>query len=101
MQINHDADAMGKMLEGDYVFADYHGSALTKSQFLVTIRDKSIPVTVEVSENMKLFRHGDTVIGSTRERGTEKGKPFSRLGRLPIHGSRKTASDWVWSASSV
>ncbi len=60
MQINHDADAMGKMLDGDYVFADYDGSVLTKSQFLVTIRDKSIPVTVEVSENMKLFRHGDT-----------------------------------------
>ncbi len=76
MQINHDADAMGKMLDGDYVFADYDGSVLTKSQFLVTIRDKSIQVTVEVSENMKLFRHGDTVIGSTRERALRKANRF-------------------------
>ena len=78
MQINHDADAMGKMLDSDYVFTDYDGTVLTKGQFLASIRDKSIQVTVEVSENMKLFRHGDTVIvvGSTREKGTEKGNRF-------------------------
>src|SRR6267378_1807353 len=84
MQINHDADAMGKMLDSDYVFTDYDGTVLTKGQFLASIRDKSLQVTVEVSENMKLFRHGDTliVIGSTREKGAEKGKPFSHLGRF-------------------
>ena len=51
------------MLDGDYVFADYDGSVPTKSQFLVTIGDKSMQVTVEASEDMKRFRHGDTVIG--------------------------------------
>ena len=85
MQINHDAETMGKMLDSDYVFTDYDGSVMTKSQFLATIGDKSIQVTVEVSENMKLYRHGDTVIiiGSTREKGTEKGKPF--FAPRPVH----------------
>jgi len=55
---NHDADTMGKMLDSDYVFTDYDGTVLTKGQFLASIRDKSIQVTLEVSENMKLFRHG-------------------------------------------
>src|SRR5436853_7422839 len=84
MQINHDADAMGKMLDSDFVLTDYGGTVFSKDQFLATIRDKSIQVTTEVSEDMKLHRHGDAVvvIGATREKGTEKGKPFSHHGRL-------------------
>jgi len=102
MQINHDADAMGKMLDSDYVFTDYDGTVLTKGQFLASIRDKSLQVTVEVSENMKLFRHGDTliVIGSTREKGAEKGKPFSHLGRFTDAGIKKDGQ-WLCIASQL
>jgi ketosteroid isomerase-like protein len=102
MQINHDADAMGKMLDSDYVFTDYDGTVLTKGQFLASIRDKSIQVTVEVSENMKLFRHGDTVvvIGSTREKGTEKGKPFSHQGRFTDTWIKKDGQ-WLCIASQL
>ncbi len=102
MQINHDADAMGKMLDSDYVFTDYDGTVLTKGQFLASIRDKSIQVTVEVSENMKLFRHGDTVIviGSTREKGAEKGKPFSHQGRFTDTWIKKDGQ-WLCIASQL
>jgi ketosteroid isomerase-like protein len=102
MQISHDADAMGKMLDSDYVFTDYDGSVMSKSQFLATIRDKSIQVTVEVSENMKLFRHGDTVIviGATREKGTEKGKPFSHVGRFTDTWIKKDGQ-WLCIASQL
>jgi ketosteroid isomerase-like protein len=84
MQINQDADAMGKWLDSDFVLTDYDGTVLTKGQFLSSLRDKSTQLTVEVSEDMKLHRHGDTVIvtGSTHEKGTEKGKPFSHVGRF-------------------
>ncbi len=84
MQINHDADAMAKLLDSGFVLTDYDGTVLTKGQFLASIRDKSTQLTVEVSEDMKLHRHGDTVIiiGSTHEKGTEKGKPFSHVGRF-------------------
>ena len=76
MQVNHDADAMGSMLDNDFVLTDYDGTVYSKGQFLASIRDKTRQLTVEVSENMKLYRHGDTVIvtGSTREKGTEKGE---------------------------
>ncbi len=102
MQIGHDADAMGKMLDSDFVLTDYDGTVLTKGQFLASIRDKSIQVTVEVSENMKLFRHGDTVIaiGSTREKGTEKGKPFSHLGRFTDTWIKKDGQ-WLCIASQL
>jgi ketosteroid isomerase-like protein len=83
-QIAHDADAMDKMLDSDFVFTDYDGSVMNKAQFLASIRDKSNQLSVEVSTDMKLHRHGDTVvvIGATHERGTLKGKPYEHYGRF-------------------
>jgi ketosteroid isomerase-like protein len=84
MQIAHDADAMEKMLDADFILTDYDGSVLTKGQFLASIRDKSNQLTSEVSQDMKLHRHGDTVvvIGATHEKGTAKGKPYEHHGRF-------------------
>jgi ketosteroid isomerase-like protein len=84
MQIAHDASAMEQMLDPDFVLTDYDGSVLTKGQFLASIRDKSNQLTVEVSQDMKLHRHGDTVIvtGATHEKGTLKGKPYEHHGRF-------------------
>ena len=62
MQLHHDAGAMEKILDPDFVLTDYDGAVLSKSQFLASIRDVSDQLTVEVSEDMKLHRHGDTVI---------------------------------------
>ena len=102
MQINHDADAMGKMLDSDFVLTDYDGTVYSKGQFLATIRDKSTQLTVEVSEDMKLHRHGDTVIviGTTREKGTEKGKPFSHQGRFTDTWIKKNG-EWLCIASHL
>src|ERR1700731_818500 len=71
IQIAHDADAMEKMLDDDFVLTDFDGSVLNKAQFLVTIRDKSNQLTVETTGDMKLHRHADTVvvIGSTHAQG--------------------------------
>jgi ketosteroid isomerase-like protein len=84
IQIAHDADAMEKMLDDDFVLTDFDGSVLNKAQFLVTIRDKSNQLTLETTQDMKLHRHGDTVvvIGATHEKGTAKGKPYEHHGRF-------------------
>lgn len=102
MQISHDADAMGKLLDSDFVLTDYDGAVLTKGQFLASIRDKSTQLTVEVSEDMKLHRHGDTVIviGATHEKGTEKGKPFSHVGRFTDTWVKKDGQ-WLCIASQL
>ena len=102
MQINHDADAMGKMLDNDYVFTDYDGNVMSRAQFLAAIRDKSTQITVEVSSDMKLHRHGDTVvvIGATHEKGTEKGKPFSDVGRFTDTWVKKDGQ-WLCVASQL
>jgi ketosteroid isomerase-like protein len=102
MQINHDADAMGKMLDSDFVLTDYDGSVMSKSQFLASIRDNSIQLAVEVSTDMNLHRHGDTVIviGATHEKGTEKGKPFSHVGRFTDTWIKKDGQ-WLCVASQL
>ena len=83
-QIAHDAHAMEQMLDPDFVLTDYDGSVLNKAQFLASIRDRSNQLTTEVSQDMKLHRHGDTVvvIGATHEKGTLKGKPYEHHGRF-------------------
>src|SRR5258707_13885726 len=76
MQLNHDAPAMEKMLDEDFVLTDYDGSLLTKSQFLESIKDPSTKLTQEMSEGMKLHQHGITwvITVATRENGTQNGK---------------------------
>ncbi len=102
MQINHDADAMGKMLDSDFVLTDYDGTVMSKGQFLASVRDTSNQLTVEVSTDMKLHRHGDTVIvvGATREKGTEKGKPYTHQGRFTDTWIKKDGQ-WLCIASQL
>jgi len=102
MQLHHDADAMGKMLDDDFVFTDYDGTVMSRTQFLESIRDKSYQLSVEASDNMKLHRHGDTVvvIGATHEKGTFKGKPYQHQGRFTDTWMKKNGQ-WLCIASHL
>ncbi len=102
MQLQHDAEAMGKLLDDDFVFTDYDGTVLSKLQFLESIRDKSYQLSVEASDNMKLHRHGDTVvvIGATHEKGTFKGKPYQHRGRFTDTWMKKNGQ-WLCVASHL
>jgi len=102
MQLNHDAPAMEKMLDTDFVLTDYDGSLLDKKQFLDSIKDMSIKLTQEMSEGMKLHQHGNTVVitGATREKGTLNGKPFAHNGRFTDTWIRKDGK-WLCVASHL
>jgi ketosteroid isomerase-like protein len=102
IQIAHDADAMDKMLDDDFVLTDFDGSVLNKAQFLVTIRDKSNQLTLETTQDMKLHRHGDIVVvtGTTHEKGTLKGKPYEHHGRFTDTWI-KHDSQWLCIASQL
>jgi ketosteroid isomerase-like protein len=102
MQLSHDAPAMEKMLDEDFVLTDYDGSLLGKSQFLESIKDPSIKLTLEMSEGMKLHQHGITVVitGATREKGTQNGKPFAHNGRFTDTWIKKDGR-WLCVASHL
>ncbi len=102
MQIAHDADAMSKMLDPDFILTDYDGSVMNKADLLLSIRDMSNQLTTEVSEGMRLFRHADTVvvIGATHEKGTLKGKPYQHRGRFTDTWIKRD-SQWLCIASQL
>src|ERR1700758_739125 len=101
-QINHDATAMGSMLHPDFVFTDYDGTVMTKPQFLASIRDTSNTLSLEVSDDMKLHRFGDTVVvtGATHEKGKLKGKSYEHYGRFTDTWMRHNG-EWLCVASHL
>lgn len=101
-QISHDATAMGSMLHPDFVFTDYDGTVMSKPQFLASIRDSSVTLSLEVSDDMKLHRFGDTVVvtGATHEKGKQKGKPFEHYGRFTDTWIRHNG-EWICVASQL
>jgi ketosteroid isomerase-like protein len=101
-QINHDANAMAGMLHPDFVFTDYDGTVMTKSQFLASIHDSSNMLVLEVSDDMKLHRFGDTVVvtGATHEKGKQKGKAYEHYGRFTDTWIRHN-SEWLCVASQL
>lgn len=101
-QINHDATAMGSMLHADFVFTDYDGTVMSKPQFLASIRDISNTVLVEVSDDMKVHRFGDTAVvtGATHEKGKQKGKAYEHYGRFTDTWI-KHDSQWICVSSQL
>lgn len=101
-QISHDATAMGSMLHPDFVFTDYDGTVMSKPQFLASIRDSSVTLSLEVSDDMKLHRFGDTVVvtGATHEKGKQKGKPFEHYGRFTDTWMRHNG-EWICVSSQL
>ena len=101
-QISHDATAMGSMLHPDFVFTDYDGTVMSKPQFLASIRDSSNTLSLEVSDDMKLHRFGDTVVvtGATHEKGKQRGKTYEHYGRFTDTWIRHNR-EWICVASHL
>ena len=101
-QQNHDAAAMEKMLDDGFVLTDYDGTVMGKAAFLESIRDTTVHLTLEVSSDMKLHPHGNTVVvtGATREKGTRDGKAFEHTGRFTDTWMKKQGR-WLCVASQL
>lgn len=102
MQLGHDVNAMQQLLDEDFVLTDYDGSVSNRAQFLASIKDPSVQLSLEMSEGMKLHEHGSTVVvtGATREKGTQNGKPFAHNGRFTDTWIKKDGR-WVCIASHL
>ncbi|HZQ25003.1 MAG TPA: nuclear transport factor 2 family protein [Terriglobales bacterium] len=83
-ELHNDAAAVELLLTDDFVMTVAEGTTLNKSQVLASVRDKSYNPDVLQSENMAVHMYSNTAIvtGDYREKGTEKGRPWSRQGRF-------------------
>lgn len=82
---NKDADALANLLADNIVYVDYDGSISTKRQLLAEVKSPDIVGEQINNEGVSVHMHGSNVAVSTgiyRDKGIEKGKPFSRRGRF-------------------
>ena len=82
---NKDVNALANLLADNIVYVDYDGSISTKQQLLAEVKSPDVVGEQINNEGMTVHMHGSNVAVSTgiyRDKGVEKGKPFSRRGRF-------------------
>jgi len=81
-EVRNDADALDKLFDDSIVVTQPDGSIQNKADLLTYVRDKNNHWDMVVSENMKVYVHGDTAVvtGTYREKGASGGKAFDNHG---------------------
>ena len=82
---NKDAAALANLLADNIVYVDYDGSISTKQQLLAEVKSPDVTGEQINNEGVTVHMQGNIVAVSTgiyRDKGMEKGKPFSRRGRF-------------------
>src|SRR5438067_1085812 len=82
---NKDGNALANLLAENLVYVDYDGSISTKQQFLASVKSGDIAGEQINNEGVTVHLYGNGVTVSTgiyRDKGIQKGKPFSRRGRF-------------------
>ena len=77
--LKRDAALLGRILADDYTGVSNRGMALTKSETIAGLSDKTSGTTACVDSDMKVRIYGDTAVvtGLGTRSGTYQGKPFT------------------------
>jgi len=83
-QLHHNSTAVASMLPDTFIYTDYDGTVMNKTQFLADLKDTSYQATVVENENVKVFTYEGAaiVIGTYHTKGKYKGRPFEHWGRF-------------------
>ena len=79
-----DAKALEQLLAPTLVYIDYDGSLQSKTEFLDSVKAEGLQPAQITNESMTAHVYGDSAVvtGVYREKGTNKGKAYSRRGRF-------------------
>jgi ketosteroid isomerase-like protein len=79
-----DIQALDQLLSGTLAYTDYDGSFYSKAQFLESVRNAAEAIESLVNEQVSVhaYESSAVVTGTYREKGTVKGKPYTRRGRF-------------------
>jgi hypothetical protein len=83
-QLHHNSTVVASMLPDTFIYTDYDGTVMNKTQFLADLMDTSYQATMVVNENVKVFTYEGAaiVIGTYPTKGTYKGRAFEHWGRF-------------------
>jgi ketosteroid isomerase-like protein len=79
-----DAAALDQLLASTLIYVDYDGTMMNKGQFLASIKADLLEPDQITNETMTVHMYSGAAVvtGVYREKGTLKGKPYSRRGRF-------------------
>lgn len=83
-QLHHNSTAVARMLPDTFIYTDYDGTVMNKTQFLADLKDTSYQATMVANEDVKVFTYDGAavVIGTYHTKGKYKGQPFEHWGRF-------------------
>jgi ketosteroid isomerase-like protein len=79
-----DASALGQLVADSFVYVDYDGTLMNKKEYLASTANHDVQQEQINNEGMTVHIYGNAAVvnGIYRDKGLEKGKPFSRHGRF-------------------
>jgi hypothetical protein len=97
---HNDGQAISALLSPSFAYTDSDGTFMNKQQFIASISTLTYMPDQIVNENMTAWAHDHAVIvtGGYREKGTTKGKPYTRHGRFTDTWVQEGGS-WLCAAS--
>lgn len=83
-QMQHDAAAIRNLLPDSFIYTDYDGTLMNKTQFLADLQDPSYQASLVANDSMKVYAYPGAaiVVGTYHTKGKYKGKPFEHWGRF-------------------
>jgi hypothetical protein len=83
-QLHHNSTVVASMIPETFIYTDYDGTVMNKTQFLADLKDTSYQATMVVNEDVKVFTYeaAAVVIGTYHTKGKYKGRPFEHWGRF-------------------
>ena len=83
-QLHHDSKALNSLVSDTFIYTDYDGTVMNKSQFLADIKDPAYKASLVANEDQKVYSYNSAaiVVGTYHTKGTYKGKAFEHYGRF-------------------
>jgi ketosteroid isomerase-like protein len=83
-ELSKDAVALNQLLSESLVYVEYDGTLLNKKEFLQSTLHNDVQQEQINNDGMTVHLYGNAAVvtGLYRDKGIEKGKPFSRRGRF-------------------
>jgi hypothetical protein len=83
-QLHHNSTVVASMIPDTFIYTDYDGTVMNKTQFLADLKDTSYQATMVVNQNVKVFTYqgAAVVVGTYHTKGKYKGQAFEHWGRF-------------------
>jgi len=83
-QIHRDGEGLNRLVSDTFVYTDWDGTLLNKSQFIADSKDLAVTTTLVANNGVEVYFYPGVAVvtGAYHAKGTSKGKPFDNYGRF-------------------